>query len=77
MKRTKFSEAKIAFVLERADDGRLGVRFATRLGSARQRTTPMDGSPGASDLISVPANLGANIYPASLARPTKWGIRVT
>ena len=42
MKRSKFSEAQIAFVLKQADDGTSVGEVAARPGSAKQRTTTGD-----------------------------------
>lgn len=72
MKRSKFSEAQIAVILRKAEEGTPVATFAGRRGSARRCSISMHGSLGASDSSKFLADLAANIYPASpgmLARP--------
>lgn len=71
MKKSRFTDAQILAILKSGRERRGGCGAWPQ---ARDQPADafMDGSPGASDLIGIPATLGANIYPASpgmLARP--------
>ena len=72
MKRSKFTEAQIAFILRHAEEGTTLAEICRKGATGTRRSTSMYCSPGASDSSRFPAELGANIYPASpgtLAHP--------
>ena len=80
MRKSRFSDEQIIAILREQEAGRPTAEVCRKHRDQRRDILylSMDGSPGASDLSSFPANLGANIYPASpgmLARPNGYSAR--